>query len=183
GNNILVENSMMHSECTAENNIICNRGNIVGGFVSAGGAIKANNVGNRMNTQTSLSFGMDYKLFERQRELESKLAKLIENKGKLRTLKQTYEQQNRNEMDSKMRVTMLRLQYSLEKTMEQVESIKEELATLNASLGNVDRAYLKVLDKIYPNVIVSFGKYERTIDREYMNVTIVTDKNEILIKS
>lgn len=182
-NNILVENSIMHSECTAENDIICNRGNIVGGIVSAGGAIKANNVGNRMNTQTSLSFGMDYKLFERQRELESDLAKSVENKEKLTILKNSYEQQNRAKMDSKMRVTMLRLQYSLERTIEQIESIQEELATLNATLGDVDRAYLKVLDKIYPNVIVSFGKYERMIDREYMNVTIVTDKNEILIKS
>src|SRR5699024_8699333 len=94
-NNILVENSIMHSECTAENDIICNRGNIVGGIVSAGGAIKANNVGNRMNTQTSLSFGMDYKLFERQRELESDLAKSVENKEKLTILKNSYEQQNR----------------------------------------------------------------------------------------
>ncbi len=64
GNNIYVENSIMHSECTAINDIILRRGNIVGGIISAGGAIIANNVGNRMNTKTNLSFGMDYKLFE-----------------------------------------------------------------------------------------------------------------------
>src|SRR5699024_6610991 len=77
--NILVENSVMHSECTAENDFVCNRGNIVGGIISAGGAIKANNIGNRMNTKTSLSFGMDFKMFERQRELEGKLTGLHDN--------------------------------------------------------------------------------------------------------
>lgn len=182
-NNIFVENSIMHSECTAKNDIVCNRGNIVGGIISAGGAIKANHIGNRMNTKTSLSFGMDFKMFERQRELEEKLTTLRENYKKLNTLKETYEQQDRVRTDSKMRVTLLRLQYSLEKTVEETEKVRHELATINATLGDINRAYLKVKGTIYPNVTVSFGRYERTIDKEYIDVTIVTDKNEIIIRN
>src|SRR5699024_11154984 len=143
-NNILVENSIMHSECTAENDIVCNRGNIVGGITSAGAAIEANNIGNRMNAKTSISYGMDVEMFERQLELEEKLTTLRDNHKKLNTLKETYEKQNLVKTDSKMRVTLLRLQYSLEKTVEETEKVKHELATINASLGDINRAYLKV---------------------------------------
>lgn len=183
GNDILVENSIMHSECTAENNIVCNRGNIVGGIVSAGGAIKTNSVGNRMNTKTNLSFGMDYKMFERQRELETERSTLKENVKKLNTLQKTYEQKDKSKLDSKMRVTLLRLQYSLEKTEEKLDKVEQELVSINATLGDVNRAYLKVKGTIYPNVTVQFGRYERTIDKEYIDVTIVTDKNEISIRN
>lgn len=182
-NNILVENSIMHSECTAQNDIICNRGNIVGGVISAGGAIQANSVGNRMNTKTNLSFGMDYKLLERQRELEEELEKAKDNYSKLIKLQKNYDKVDRSTIDQKTRITLLRLQYSLEKTTEQIEEIKGELASLNASLGDVNRAYLKVKNTIYPNVTVQFGRYKRTIDKEYMDVTIVTDKNEIVIRN
>lgn len=182
GNNILVENSIMHSECTARNDIICNRGNIVGGIISAGGAIIANNIGNRMNTKTNLSFGMDYKLFGRQKELHEELEKLHQNREKLHVLKSKFANKDKASLDSKSRITLLRLQYSLEKTNEQIEAIQTELADINATLGSVDRAYLKVKGTIFPNVTVSFGKYERKIEKEYVNVTIVTDKNEIVIR-
>lgn len=183
GNDILIENSIMHSECTANNNINCNRGHIVGGVISAGGAIKANNIGNRMNTKTSLSFGMDFKMFERQQELEDELTDLKDNHTKLTTLKGTYDQKDKSKLDSKMRITLLRLQYSLEKTIEDMDKVQDELSSINATLGDVNRAYLKVKGTIYPNVTIQFGRYERTIDKEYIDVTIVTDKNEISIRN
>lgn len=182
GNNIYVENSIMHSECTAINDIILRRGNIVGGIISAGGAIIANNVGNRMNTKTNLSFGMDYKLFERQKELQEQLAKLENNRQKLRMLQSRFAGTDKEQLDSKSRITLLRLKYSLEKTNEEIEAVKNELAEINATLGSVDRAYLKVKGTIFPNVTVSFGKYERKIEKEYDNVMIVNDNNEIVIR-
>lgn len=183
GHNILVENSIMHSECTAQNDIICHRGNIVGGVISAGGAIQANNVGNRMNTKTNLSFGMDYKLLERQKELDDKLSTLEDNYQKLKKLEENYKQIDPSTIDQKMRITLLRLQYSLEKTVDQIKEHKEQIASINASLGDVNRAYLKVKKTIYPNVTVQFGRYKRTIDKEFFDVTIVTDKNEIVIRN
>ncbi|MFS8631542.1 MAG: DUF342 domain-containing protein, partial [Bacillales bacterium] len=61
-------------------------------------------------------------------------------------------------------------------------AVKNELAEINATLGSVDRAYLKVKGTIFPNVTVSFGKYERKIEKEYDNVMIVNDNNEIVIR-
>lgn len=182
-NDILVENSIMHSECTAENNIICNRGNIVGGILSAGGAIIANNIGNRMNTKTSLSFGMDYKMFEKQTKLEENYETLRDQKEKLIMLKENYANIDPKNIDSKTRITLLRLEYSFQNVEKEMEKIEETLAEINATLGDVDRAYLKVKGTIYPNVTVSFGKYKRTIEKEYIDVTIVTDKNEIFIRN
>lgn len=182
-NDILVENSIMHSECIAKNNIVCNRGNIVGGILSAGDAIIANNIGNRMNTHTNLSFGMDYKLFEQQKELEEKLKALQENRNKLNTLKARFPDKGDASLDSKTRITLLRLQHSLNNTTEQITEMEQELAHINATIGNVDRAYLKVKGTLFPNVTVSFGKYERKIEKTFTDVTVVTDKNEIVIRN
>ena len=50
-------------------------------------------------------------------------------------------------------------------------------------LGNIHEAQLIVTGKIYPNVVISFGKYQRTIDREFANVLICMNKNDIAIKA
>src|SRR5699024_6474447 len=73
GDKIIVENSILHSECTANNDIICKSGNIIGGSLSAGRTIKARDVGNRLNTHTYLSFGVEKKIHDEQQALLQKI--------------------------------------------------------------------------------------------------------------
>src|SRR5690625_1414453 len=98
-------------------------------------------------------------------------------------VKEHYAHIDPNTIDSKTQNTILLLNYSYENVEKEMEKIEESLAKINATLGDVDRAYLKVRGTIYPNVTVSFGKYKRIIDKEYVDVVIVTDKNEIMIRN
>lgn len=180
GNSILVENSILHSECSAGNDIICQRGNIIGGTLSAGKSIQAKDFGNRMNTLTLLSFGVDKKLYDEQTQLETKKETLQDNLRKLNLLKERMEQEG-DLNSSQNRIMLLKLRNSYNKTVEQLHEIEDQMESLNASLGEIENTYLKAMGTVYPNVIVSFGKYKRTIDRNYDNVSISILKNDITI--
>ena len=179
GDNIYVDNSILHSECTAVNDIICRNGNIIGGTLSAGRTISGKDIGNRLNTLTTLSFGAEKRTLEEQKVLEAEIDKLSDQLKKLYLLQRKFSEQSANK-DSK---TILKLNRSVEKTREQLTELKDRLSSLNVKLGNIHEAQLIVTRKIYPNVVISFGKYQRTIDREFEHVVICMDKNEIAIKS
>src|SRR5690625_3560288 len=59
GQSIYVENSIIHSECTAKDQILCQHGNIIGGSLSVGQSIEANDIGNRLSTETAINLGLD----------------------------------------------------------------------------------------------------------------------------
>lgn len=179
GNSIYADNSILHSECTAVNDIICRRGNIIGGTLSAGRTVSGKDIGNRLNTQTTLSFGAEIKRVEEQKEIELEIDKLTDQLKKLNILKQRFEKQDSN----KNNATLIKLNRSIEQTNERILELKDKLSSINANLGNINEAQLIVTGKIYPNVVISFGKYQRTIDREFANVLICMDKNEIAIKA
>lgn len=181
-NNIYVERSIMHSECRAKNDIICKSGNIVGGVLSAGRKIEARNVGNRMSTKTILSLGLDKKLYEEQLILEEKRDQLLDNLKKLNMLYNRITQSGQ-QIDARTKTTLLRLTNSLEKVKADLAEVEDQLTSLNASLGEIEHTYLKVNGTLFPNVTVMFGKYQRTIEKEFEYVTVTTDKNEIIVNS
>lgn len=180
GNSIFVENSIFHSECVAANDIICQRGNIVGGSSSAGKVISVKDLGNRMHTHTYVSFGYDQKIYKELTALEEEKKQLKENVKKIELLQSKLEK-SPQEDQSKTRITLLRLKNSFNKTQEKIIEIDEQISRTNAKLGDIDIASLAVKGTMYPNVIVSFGKYQRTINREYDHVKVRIDDNEIVI--
>lgn len=179
GNSIFVDNSILHSECTAVKDIICRKGNIIGGILSAGRTISGKDIGNRLNTLTTLSFGAEMKRVEEQKEIELEIDKLTDQLKKLNILKQRFSKQT----TSKDQATLIKLNRSIEQTNERLIELQDRISSMNSTLGNIHEAQLIVTGKIYPNVVISFGKYQRTIDREFSNVLICMDKNEIAIKA
>src|SRR5699024_3357382 len=61
GRSIFAENSILHSECTAKENIICQRGNVIGGTLTAGQLIEVKDAGNRMKTANRIASYMGKK--------------------------------------------------------------------------------------------------------------------------
>lgn len=178
GNSIFVENSILHSECTAKENIICQKGNIIGGILTAGKLIEVKDVGNRMNTYTKLLFNIG-KQPEELISLEAKKASLNENLQKLQLLQKRLAASK--EENVKQKITILKLRNSYNKTKENLEVINERISEINAHLENNVQAQLKVKGMMYPNVVVSFGKYERKITKNHENIVIKLDKNDIVI--
>lgn len=180
GDSLFVENSILHSEIVAKNDVFCQRGNIIGGSISAGKSIEAKDIGNRMNTETKLSFGVNISEDQNIQQLVDKKDQLTDNLQKLNVLKERLSK-NSDELDSKGRVTLLRLERSRTQTVGQIEEIDKKLEESNASLGDINLAYLNTRGTLYSNVLVAFGRYKRRVEKDYDFVQVKIIENEIKI--
>ncbi|WP_284139976.1 MULTISPECIES: FapA family protein [unclassified Virgibacillus] len=184
GKDLYVENSILHSECTAENQVFCQRGNIIGGSLSAGKSIEAKDIGNRLNTKTELYFGIMKEVNEREQKLNAEKKELQATLIKLEAIgKKLAQNTSIQNQDAKMRITLLRQQNSMYKVKKRLEEIDSLLQQTNASIGKEEEATLLVRDHLFPNVIVSFGKYKRLINTNHKYVKIKLEQNEIVINS
>src|SRR5690625_1017739 len=181
GNSIIVDNSILHSNCTAINDIICQRGNVIGGTLSAGGTIKVNNVGNRMNSETNVLFDQGNKMEHEVQKLEAAKKTLQENIKKMNFLMRKIENTLSINERSKTRATLIKVKGSHKKSSEQLEEVNDRLFRVKHRIDDAQQSYLRVQGTMYPNVTVGFGKYKRKITSEYHQVLIKLNKNEINI--
>lgn len=182
GDTLFVENSVIHSECTAKNKFVCQHGNIIGGSLSVGMSIEAKDVGNRLSTETLINLGLDKTVEEEKLYLLNKKEKLEDSLSKLTMIGKKLVQ-NEKKNDPKMRITLLRQKNSLYQVTEQINHIDLELAKLDAFLGDEACAELIIKNTLYSNVVVSFGKYKRKINRNRKHVRMKLEQNEIIMHS
>lgn len=180
GQNIHVEHSILHSNCNAAYDITCHRGNIIGGTLFAGYAIEAKDIGNRMNTPTMLSIGIDHHLYEQQVALEEERVQLTNNLKKMNVIKKKLTASD-EEKDSKTRITLLKLEHSYNKTNETLAEVEASLQKIDMDKDELNDTDLKVFGTIYPNTVIAFGKYRRTIDKNYERVIVKMEQNDIII--
>ncbi|MHA6251271.1 DUF342 domain-containing protein [Oceanobacillus sp. CAU 1775] len=177
GNNLFVENSIIHSTCIVNGHVFCQTGNIIGGSVSAGKSIEARDIGTKMNSKTEVFLGVNKLVSEQEEQLLSEKQKLTDLLGKLKHLGEKLATQNSE--NPQIRISLLRQRNSLNKTETRLREIEEELLTLNSNLGDYQETKLVVRNFIYQNVIVTFGKYKRVMKSDYHFVKMNTEGNEI----
>lgn len=176
---IFVENSILHSICEAGKDIFCQRGNIIGGSISAGQTIEARDIGNRLSTKTTISLGISSTIYKEEKKLLEKKKELQVTLRNLEMIgKKLASQENQTR---KIQQTLQRQKNSYDQTAKQLEEIESELHRLTSSLGDAQKAQLVVNNYIYPNTVISFGKYQRMIQKDYRNVRILLSENEVII--
>ncbi|SES75805.1 hypothetical protein SAMN05216389_10267 [Oceanobacillus limi] len=181
GNDLYVENSILHSTCTVGKQAYCQRGNIIGGSISAGELVEAKEIGNKLYIKTEILFGLNKIQSEKEQQLVQEKEDLQANLSKLKLIGDKLKASNNVLTDPKLKAAWLRQQHSYEQASERLEEVENHLLNINASLGNEKRAKLVVHGHLYPNVIVSFGKYQKAIKREFQHIRMKMDKNEISI--
>lgn len=181
GHSILVENSIIHSNCSATAQIFCQRGNVIGGSISAGKSIEAKDIGNRLSTETMVNLGIDKKTDDKEQSLRVERQELTKTLKKVKTIGDMLTGGNKQQ-DAKMRVTMLKQRHSHQQISEKINQIDAKLHKTNAHLGSEEEAGLIVHDTLHVNVIVAFGKYERKINKTRQNVQLKLDRNDIVIQ-
>lgn len=179
GGGIYADHSIRHSICTASHEICCTNGNIIGGVLSAGYKMEAREIGNRLHTLTELSFGADKANLDEASQLEEEEATIKESLRKITLLQKKFSETNQT--TSKARVTLLKVKHSRQQTKEKLTQVQGELANLQLEMGSMKAAYLHVKEVLYPNTVVTFGKYQRTINRNYSSVAIQIEQNDIKI--
>jgi len=183
GQDIIVKSSILHSKLTASGNVDCRTGTIIGGTISAGRNIFVKELGNELFTKTELAVGWDPLLEQAEietlqsietakdnirklTEIEVKLAEIGSRAGGLKA-----EQQ---QMISKQRNTRRNVETGLEELVAELEFLKME---------KQDRLYssLHVLERVFPNTKVFFGKYAILTNQLYKKVSFHLENSEISI--
>src|SRR5690625_379798 len=177
---IYVENSILHSECTARQRIYCQKGNIIGGILSAGQLIEAKDIGNRLSTQTMIHFELDQSVDDDVKKLKHKKETLHTARDKLLSLGKKLKMHG-YEQNPKLKIAHLRQRHSLKKVNQQIDKISAALAQLHTSLERGEQAKLLVSDRLYANVTIAVGRYKRKINHECQHVSVTLVQNEIVL--
>ncbi|MFS0751821.1 DUF342 domain-containing protein [Oceanobacillus sp. 1P07AA] len=180
GNDLYVEKSILHSDCTVIGHVFCKQGNIIGGTVSAGKTMEAKDIGNRLGITTEIAFGINKKEYEKEKQLMQRKKTLEEEIKKIKKVGNRLSNASMKN-DPKLRVSILRQRNLLKQTEEEMQIIDQSLHIIQATIGSENRASLIVRNFIHPNVIISFGKYKRIIKSAHHFVKIQVSKNEIEI--
>lgn len=180
GNDLYVEKSILHSDCTAIGHVFCKLGNIIGGTVSAGKTMEAKDIGNRLGITTEIAFGINKNEYEKEKQLLNRKKTLEEDVEKIRKVGDRL-RNGSIDNDPKLRLSLLRQRKLLKQTEEELQLIDQSLFVIQSTIGSENKASLTVRNFIHPNVIISFGKYKRIIKSAHHFVKIQVSKNEIEI--
>lgn len=185
GQSINVQNSIMHSECVAKEHIYCQSGSIIGGSCSAGVTIVANEVGNKMDTRTEISIGIDKGQYDLESQFNAARNTLISEISKLNKLGESLE--NKAEigggLSSKERIFLIKQKNTLQVTKNKLAMIEDKINALTVNIGDEEKARLIVKKTLHPNVDLRFGKYRRTTDSDHKFTQVYIEDGEITIKS
>ncbi|MFD1171897.1 DUF342 domain-containing protein [Oceanobacillus picturae] len=180
GKDIFVENSILHSTCAAGEKVYCQKGNIIGGSVSAGKSVEAMDVGNRLHIKTEISLGINKLAMEKEQVLVTKKKELEEEIAKLSILGKRMENTSLTTSEAKLRITKLRQRNLYEKACNELATVTENLKMVKVTLGNQQTASITVRQNLYRNVLIAFGKYKKAIKSGSHYVRLEMNKNEIV---
>ncbi len=185
GQSINVQSSIMHSECVAKEHIYCQSGSIIGGSCSAGVTIVANEVGNKMDTGTEISIGIDKGQYDLESQFNAARNTLVSEISKLKKLGESLE--NKAEigggLSSKERIFLIKQKNTLQVTKKKLAMIEDKINALTVNIGDEEKARLIVKKTLHPNVDLRFGKYRRTTDSDHKFTQVYIEDGEITIKS
>src|SRR5699024_4187392 len=122
-------------------------------------------IGNRIHTLTTITFGKENINYQMYKSLEKEKEQLQDNLRKMKVLQ--FKLNESHTKDSKTLLTLKKLANSYQETVHQLQKVNQSISTRMEAFKNMDDAYLYVKGKMYPNTVVTFGKYKQTIDKLY----------------
>ncbi|MCR6111094.1 DUF342 domain-containing protein [Bacillus sp. A301a_S52] len=182
GGDVKVTKSILHSTVKAQGFVYCNqnRGNIVGGSISSGKGIEVNEVGNHMNTPTTLFLGVSEEAVASESKYKTQMLKAQENTQKLGVLlKNIVDKEKISPLTAKEKVMKLKIKNSLMDANKELNSAKDKLDEIKELFENQDQAEIRIIKAIHANTDLHFGKYRRKIVTTHEHVLFKLDRSEI----
>lgn len=182
GNEVVVDSSILHSSIDCGGRVLCRKGHIIGGKISALKSIEAVDFGNHHYMQTVLYIGDFQKDVEEEIHIHKEIKEINDSLSKLNTLAERLNQRHilngtisaqEKHMLEKQKITVLALKKKLMPLEERLKEIKDEHA------HNED-SYLKANGVIFPNTQIHFGKYCKPIPSKLQGVKIHMSQGEIV---
>lgn len=182
GNNVLVTQSIMHSNIRAGENVICEgKGLIVGGKIQAGGMVSARTIGNTMSTATVIEVGVLPHLRNELQQLREDLKVLNGNLLKTeQALKLLDQLAAHGQLDDAKAAMRARLTTTRKQSALQLTEMKERILEIEKSLEQTDNAKVEVKGSIYGGTKIVIGRNSRFIKDTLKRVTFISADGDIV---
>ncbi|WP_078554640.1 FapA family protein [Bacillus alkalicellulosilyticus] len=182
---IFVEQTILHSTCSAGGKVDCTKGKgiIVGGSISAGTEILAKDIGNDMNTRTPLFIGVTQATLEREKQARKTLEQSKQELEKLTKLLQVFEVKEKQGLTlaANERIMKLRIRNTYAVTNENIDDFNDELTELQEKMQAQLTGKVAASQTIYPNASVTFGKYRKKFTVKHDHIKIVLNDGEVKV--
>ncbi|WP_438350162.1 DUF342 domain-containing protein [Paenibacillus sp. FA6] len=166
GEDVIVSQSIMHSNIRAGRNVICNgtKGLIVGGNIQAGEKVIARTVGNSMSTVTGIEVGVVPTLRNELADLRNQLKLQIDHSEKTEkalNLLNLLASQGQLTPD---RVAMrVKLNVTQKSQINELSQTKERILEIEKSLEDTNKARVDIIRTIYGGSKIVIGRYTRFV--------------------
>ncbi|WP_433943309.1 DUF342 domain-containing protein [Paenibacillus sp. SN-8-1] len=182
GEDILVTQSIMHSNIRAGRDVICSgtKGLIVGGNIQAGEKVIARIIGNPMSTTTTVEVGvlpeLRNELAELRNHFKENLGNLDKTDKALTLLDQlaSVGKLNMEKMQMRAKLGLTRKQHLREQS-----EIKERMLEIEKSLEDTSKAKVHVLKMIYGGSKIVIGRYTKFIKDPISRMTFYYSEGDI----
>lgn len=166
GEDVIVSQSIMHSDVRAGKQVICegSKGLIVGGHVQAGEGVTARTIGNSMATVTAIEVGVLPNLRNELADLHKKLRETSDSLQKTNQALTLLDQMaqagtlSADKLAMRAKLTVTRRQQEQEKA-----HAKERVFEIEKILEDTGRAKVVVKDQIYGGAKIVIGRYTKFI--------------------
>ncbi|SET42898.1 DUF342 domain-containing protein [Paenibacillus sp. NFR01] len=184
GEDIIVSQSIMHSNIRAGQNVLCNgaKGLIVGGVVQAGEKVSARTIGNTMSTATAIEVGVVPELRNEINELRQELRLLLENEDK--TNKALYllnQLATGGQLPPDKAALRIKLNATKQQHMRDEKRVKERVLEIERMLEDTGRAKVEVVKTIYGGSKIVIGRYTRFIKDPIERIVFMYSEGDITI--
>lgn len=184
GEDIIVSQSIMHSNIRAGRDVLCNgtKGLIVGGVVQAGERVVARTIGNTMSTATAIEVGVVPELRNEINDLRQELRLLLENEDKTSKALYLLNQLANNGQLSPDKVALrVKLNATKQSHMREEKRIKERVLEIERMLEDTGRAKVEVVKTIYGGSKIVIGRYTRFVKDPTERVVFIYSEGDITL--
>ncbi|MFD2333218.1 FapA family protein [Cohnella sp. GCM10020058] len=182
GQDVLVSQSIMHSNIRAARSIRCEgaKGLMVGGLMQAGDLVVARTIGNSMSTVTSIEVGLKPELRQELGDLRQQVRQLSESLDKTEKALVLLDQLAAAGQLSADRLAMrIKLNSTRRQVTEELKTAKANILEIERSLEDTDQARVNVLHTVYGGTKIVIGRYTRFVKDSAKRVTFRYAEGEI----
>ncbi|MGQ3480457.1 DUF342 domain-containing protein [Paenibacillus sp. TY11] len=186
GSDILVSQSIMHSQIKASKNVLCEgtKGLIVGGSVQAGQKVVARTIGNTMSTVTIIEVGVLPELRDELTELRARLKQQIDSQDKTNKALTILDQLAAAGQLAPERMAMRIKLTSTKKSNEQeLLETKSRMLEIERTLEDTSRARVEVKNVIYGGSKIVIGRYTKFIKDSVERIAFYYHEGDISMSS
>ncbi|WP_138751563.1 DUF342 domain-containing protein [Paenibacillus sinopodophylli] len=184
GEEVLVSQSIMHSQVRAGKNVVCSgaKGLIVGGLVQAGDLVSARTVGNSMSTATTIEVGVNPEFRTELLDLRARVKQYMENLDKTDKALTILDQLAASGQLSPEKLALrIKLTASKRQLVLENDAVRSRILDIERTLEDTDRSRVDVSNIVFGGTKIVIGRYTKFVKDSSQRVSFRYADGDIVL--